>query len=236
MNAIKYTGGGGVGRSPLLSWSATWPFVRLRVTADTLTMDFGLYGTYAFRRGEVLELRFDSTPVGASLQVVHDVPDFPSYLLFHTRKSEVVVRRDLEHVGFLPLGIPTPPPLPNNAWEADFQRERARSGQPFRRGFLVAAALLWNLPFLYFLVPAMLAASAADDPALFFREARPAGLLAPLLLAGLALAVCFLPPVGRLALKPGRDVAEVRRALLFGAAIAVVLAVGWYGIPQPVAR
>jgi len=175
-----------------IGWmNATWPFARLTVNAQTMSLAVLILGTYTFSPKDVASLKpYGSLPVlGRGIQVIHTNPTYPPKIIFWCFGSpERLIQRIVE-LGFRPSAPTTAVPK--------------RDGIAFRWSFVIAVIAIWNTLFIL------------DT---YVLRQGPKGLgvlsmLAVVLLFLTSVAVARSEAFQALALKPGRSVSEVRSVL-----------------------
>lgn len=127
MDERSYRGGARIG------WvNASWPFAKLVVSPDRLTLVS--LGTYEFSPSQVVSMEpYGFMPLLASgIRINHNRSDYPEKIIFWCMGNRARVIAELGKSGFLPQGSST---------------ERA-SGFPFRWSVVISVIALWNIFFM----------------------------------------------------------------------------------------
>ena len=190
----------------LLGWtSASVPLARLTANGDRLTIAVRLLGSYEFSPDQVVDLERYVMIRGFAhgVRVRHCRADYPERVVFWTRGNPDAILQGILDAEFAPKGSVDAVP--------------ARRGPALRWSAIIAAVVLWNLLFM---LPNFVEKGGS--------KGQFSGLaLFPLVTALVACIVFFKSPaIQRLALKPGRDIGEIRpflRLLLFILSVLLVL-------------
>jgi hypothetical protein len=197
MNAqLQMTGGAQVG------WvNATWPFAKLSVSAQELSVSGALIGNYKFSAEQVAALEpHGSIPILASgVRIVHTVQNYPEKIVFWCFGSPKRLIEKITALGFQP--------------RASRAQVPQRDGIPFRWSFLIAVIVVWNALFLMEGIPP--------------KSPGPYMLLAIALLFLTAVALNFSRIFQTLVLKPGRSFSEVRSMALLVLVVSAFLLIGF---------
>ena len=193
--------------------SGSWPFARLAVSARSLLLSAGPFGSFEFEPGQIVKLEpHGRIPIlGRGIRIVHVRPDYPTKLVFWCFQNPERLIERIYRLGFRPSGsTSTLPP---------------REGMPMRWTFVLAVIVVWNA--LFFL-----------DQGLPANNPKSPGLLVITAVAFMVIVSFALPRSTRLqslALKPGRAIGEIRPLLsliqlvcggLF-LMMTLVLLIGW---------
>ena len=78
-NIARITGGARIGL-----FNVTWPFAKLSVTADQLTLKVMFSGTYQFPENSVIAIhKFVRIPFfGSGIRIEHSVSEYPRHIVF----------------------------------------------------------------------------------------------------------------------------------------------------------
>ena len=180
---FEMTGGARIG------WvNATWPFAKLSVSTNQLSVSGMLLGRYSFTPDQVAALEpYGWIPVLSSgVRIVHTVPSYPDKIVFWNMGSPKRLIDRITALGFRPRASRTQVPL--------------RSGMAFRWSFAILLFVVWNALFL---ADGFVPWADRNGPGLYV-------LLAVALLFLTALALNFSGRFQTIVLKPGRSIAEVR--------------------------
>lgn len=170
-----------------IGWvSASWPFAKLAVSKEKLTLS--CLGTYAFQPDQIAALEpHGAIPFfGRGMRIVHVRADYPAKMVFWYWGSPEKLIARIRGVGFSPAGTVAAMPL--------------RDGIPVRWAAILVIIAIWNGLFLL------------DNPEPLKVHAQ---LGWPSLLAvGLLCATAWALPQSRylqsLVLKPGRSFGEIK--------------------------
>lgn len=97
METFTKTGGARIG------WTnATWPLAKLSVTANKLTIQVKLLGTYTFAPEQISSIeRYTIIPVlGWGIRIRHNVADYPEKIIFWCLGNPSSVLDGIRDVGF----------------------------------------------------------------------------------------------------------------------------------------
>lgn len=162
---------------------ASWPFARLTAEAGTLTLS--CLGTYTFTPSDVVSLEpYGSIPVLArGIRIRHNRRDYPKNVIFWCMGSREDALAEMADTGFSPRGRPLDGP----------------TGFPVRWSAILIILALWNGLFLL------------DRGTAGSRTAPgPLALAALVLLFAAATAARMSPQFGRLLLREGHDLGEIK--------------------------
>lgn len=180
----------------IIGWiNATWPLARLDVTAHRLKLSCA--GTYEFRPDQIVALEKTDAAIGSGLHIVHNRLDYPEDIVFRSGLRDETILLRIKATGFHPSGQAVVRP----------------SDAAVKSSVLLLAFAIWNGCFF------------ADWAAHDFRH-RGLGPLSFFMILCALVIVIALPhseSLQRFALKPGRDVGELKAWL---ALLRVVLGIG----------
>jgi len=129
-NVFSQTGGARVG------WlNASFPLATLRVSADQLTLDVVLAGSYSFNPDQVVSIEKyrGISLVGCGLHIRHTIADYPSKIIFwHAGDSKSVLER-IQTTGFIA--------------QAHEKNIPAKNGIPIRWSAVLILIAIWNSLF-----------------------------------------------------------------------------------------
>ena len=182
MSETSFRGGARIG------WlNATWPFAKLSVSPNTLTL--ASRGTYQFKPSEIVALEpHGSVPFfSTGIRIIHNRLDYPNKIIFWCMGNRERVLAATRGAGFLPSGLPSLRP----------------SGFPVRWRFLLGAVALWNALLL---LDWHGAKSSLGEP-------RPLSLLALLLIFAAVTAIRLFPRAQSIVLREGHQVGEIKAIL-----------------------
>jgi hypothetical protein len=176
---MTFTGGARLG------WvHATWPFGRLKVSRDQLTISLAIVGQYTFAPSEVSELQRCGI-ASNGVRIVHTRSDYPETIIFWCGTRAQRVLDAATRAGFGARVPASPPP---------------RRGMPFRWIAVAQVVVAWNV--LGFLDQGL---HPWSEP----RLPGPMMLAALGMLLGVAFGIQISEAAQAWALKPGRSVSEV---------------------------
>lgn len=184
--SFSTTGGARIG------WvNASWPFAKLDVSASSLTVSSGFFGTYAFTPAQVVALEpYGVIPlIGRGVKIVHGHPEYPAKIIFWCFGDPERLIARIRGVGFVP--------------SCSSAATAIGRGIPVRWASILAAVVLWNALFIL------------DG----FLPGRARGAPGPLVIAAMAVAFLCAHALPRstllqsLVLKEGRSVDEIRAPL-----------------------
>jgi hypothetical protein len=190
------TGGARIG------WvNASWPFAKLSVSAQQLSISGRLIGSYSFSSDQVAALEpYGSIPIIASgVRVVHTVRSYPDKIVFWCFGSPKRVIERITALGFVPRAPRSEVPQ--------------RDGMAFRWSFLLLLLVIWNALFLF----------DGFVPWKRPEDLGPYSLLAVALLFVAAVALNFSVKFQTLVLKPDRSFTEVRSVVLLVLLVSAVM-------------
>jgi hypothetical protein len=99
MKEYTKTGGASIG------WMrrATWPFAELSATADKLTVEVSILGTYTFTSDQVLSVeRYVIVPVLAwGVRIRHNLAEYPEKIIFWCLNNPDDVLNGIRNAGFI---------------------------------------------------------------------------------------------------------------------------------------
>ena len=129
--SAQWRGGGSAG------WvNASWPFATLRATADYLSLEIAMIGTYGFAREQIVSLEpYGRIPIlFRGLRLVHTRDDCPRQLIFWCFGSPDRLIESIHRTGFREAGDPSV--------------VRQASGMPWRWSAIATTVIVWNGLFL----------------------------------------------------------------------------------------
>ena len=209
MDEIKETGGARIGMA-----NASWPFAKLIVNRDRLQLNAGIIGNLVFKPSDIESIEIDSSFLGSGIKINHTVKNYNANVVFQPMGSSTKLITRIEQTGFL-----------NNkdilSEESNSEIESAQSigGFPLKIPAIIVIVLIWNALMLN------------DFMKAFNKTTKgiPFGIGSKLALAFMFLVCLFLvisESFGRLILKPGRSVDDIRPFVYFLMFITGVLFLG----------
>lgn len=201
MYEIKETGGARIGIA-----NATWPFAKLTVNKDTLTLNAGLIGKLVFYPSNIISIvPYIGTAAmfGNGIQINHNVSGYNSKVIFWTSGSATALINNIEQTGFLNNSSTIDPALVVNQTAAQKQ-----GGFPLKIPATIVIVAIWNIFFLY-------------NHFSFLSEHKQVNPLGPgaQLALGFMLMVCIalliFEPVRKLILKKGRNLDDIKPMVYF---------------------
>ena len=195
---LSKRGGAHVGSS-----HASWPFASM--DCDARQLQVSCLGTYTFKPEQVWAIEpYGWIPIIASgVRIRHNRLDYPERVVFFHFGTAEGLRAEIAASGFRANGAKVDRP----------------SGMAWRWSFLIAVIVLWNLLFL-----ADMGFELFPGP-----EHRPGpfALVAFVCSFLVSASVYFLPAMQRFALRPGRDVGEVKGTLVLFMLVSGILSVAF---------
>ncbi len=195
MIQASFRGGAQVG------WvNASWPFAKLTVEADFLTLS--CLGTYTFTPSEIVALEpYGSIPVLArGVRIMHNRRDYPKKIIFWCMGRRDAALIELAATGFAPSGQPFDGP----------------TGFPVRWSAILIFLFLWNGLFLL----DRTAAGSQTVPG-------PFSLVALALLFAAATAAKLAPRFRRLLLRDGHELGEIKSIVTLIQIVSGCMALGF---------
>jgi hypothetical protein len=180
---VSFVGGARVG------WvNATWPFAKLAVSADRLTISS--LGRYDFAPSQVISLeRYGSIPLFYSgVRVKHNRSDYPEKIIFWCLGNTDAVLSEIRSVGFVPNG----------------QAGTRASGFPVKWTAALAVIAAWNALFL------LDGSYRADAP----KQPGSLAFLALLLVLLFSTSVQMSASMQRLVLRKDHQIGEIKAFLM----------------------
>lgn len=206
---IKETGGARIGMM-----NATWPFAKLTVTQDRLTLNATILGKFTFKSTDIIAIQpYTVIPFfGQGIRIQHRNGAYNSKIIFWTFKSPATLISEIKQTGFLNQDESK---SPDQSVELG-QQQQSSGGFPLKIGFAIAVLVLWNVLFF------------VDTEALFQRSILQFGFGKGVLLStGMALITCvlllFVPFFQKIALKKGRNIKDISVFIYFAMFIVGVL-------------
>ena len=168
------------------AFNASWPFGKLAVSEDELTVSAKFFGGYTFSRSDVISI--DKSGV-SGVKIVHARSDCPDKIAFFVFGGANGLLKRIDEAGFVPDGTASP---------------LGKRGNPFKWRSIIAAFLVWNLLF----IPGILSLGSFSN----FQNSFPnPWFLLPLLCAFVVAWVALLDGrFARMILKEGRVLGEVK--------------------------
>lgn len=200
MFEIKETGGARIGMA-----NASWPFAKLTVNKDVLTLNAGIIGKMVFSPSNIISIQPYSgvAVLGSGIQINHNVNGYDPKVIFWTFNNPLALISKIKQTGFLD-NTSTNSVIP----DAILSSAQKQGGFPIKPQAAVAIVVIWNILFLY-------------DFYLFFNNSKavsPINLGGQLAL-GFMLITCIalltIEPIRRLVLKEGRSLSDIKLALYF---------------------
>lgn len=200
MYEIKETGGARIGMA-----NATWPFAKLTVNKDNLTLNAGILGKLVFNPSNIVSIEpyTGIAVIGSGIQINHNVNGYNPKVIFWTFGNPVVLINKIKQTGFLDnIGSGNYVPVP------DLSSDQKKGGFPIKPAAAIAIVAIWNVLCLY-------------DFYVFFNNSKtvsPINLggqlaLGFILLTGVLLLT--LEPFRRLVLKEGRSIDDIKTTIYF---------------------
>ena len=198
MKQYELTGGARIGRG-----NATYPFAKLKVTANKLELNASIIGNLAFLPSDIISIEpYQQIPIiGKGIKITHNVSKYKEKVIFWTFKNPKEVINEIRKTGFLDNMNSS-----ISANDEEIISKQKQGGFPIKKSFATGAVILWNLIFVisifkYFQNP-------ADEMMIENTMKIASGLL-----LGTALLTLFSKSFQQLILKEGRKLDDIKRFL-----------------------
>jgi hypothetical protein len=97
-------GGAWIGSSPFIAMGATWPFAKLEVYDDTLSLSVKMVvSRIDFKKTEITAIRTYKVPLSPGIKIEHTKPGIGPYVVFWSRDAETLLNK-LRQAGYLTTG------------------------------------------------------------------------------------------------------------------------------------
>lgn len=221
MYEIKETGGARIGIA-----NATWPFAKLTVNKDTLTLNAGLIGKLIFYPSNIISIEpyiGTTATIGQGVKINHNVSGYNSKVVFITRGNAADLINKIAQTGFLNNTSPIDPTVTASQTQAQKQ-----GGFPLKKSATIAIVAIWNVFFFYnfYTVRSFFVGGKSQSPL---------GLGAQLAL-GFMLITCIslltFEPVRKLVLKEGRSIDDIKSTVYFIMLICGVMLMATFFFPH----
>ena len=200
MKQYELTGGARIGGA-----KASYPFAKLKVTANKFELDASIIGNLVFSPSDIISIEpYQQIPIiGKGIKITHNVAKYKKKVIFWTFKNPKEVINEIRKTGFLDN-------MNSNISGDDEEiiAKQKQGGFPIKKSFATGAVILWNLFFAisifkYFQNPA--------DEMIIGNTMK----IAFVLVLGTALLTLFSKPFQQLILKEGRKLDDIKRFLYF---------------------
>lgn len=199
MYEINETGGARIGMI-----NATWPFAKLTVNKDVLTLSAGIAGKLVFSQSNIISIEPYSgmALLGSGIRINHNVSEYNSNVIFWTFSNPADLINRIGQTGFLSNTNPG-----SYIPDASITLAQKQSGFPIKIPAIITIVVIWNLLFAY------------DFYNLFTKKTNnPINIGGQLALAFMVLtciSLLTLEPIQRLILKEGRSIKDIRLSVYF---------------------
>ncbi|HOW84348.1 MAG TPA: hypothetical protein PK573_17420 [Spirochaetota bacterium] len=188
--------------------NASWPFASLKVDGERLEISASIMGRYVFRPGDIVSIEpYGIIPViGRGIRIKHRVKNYREKVIFWSFKKPEDVIGEIGNTGFVygpaSAGM-APGPDPEMAAE-----RRRKSGFPVKVPYAVAVVVIWNMLFAFDFIRSAGTGMENMKPGI--------GVISALVFLLLASALLLVSErFGRLVMKKGRDIGEIKSFLYF---------------------
>lgn len=186
---------------------ATWPFCDIRVDKNLLQLNASIIGKLVFRPGDIEEIKVvDGFFKGKGIRIVHRVPGYKSNILFQVRstKNPYELLERIKSTGF--LGNHHPIPMEDEFIAEDHQRTGMFSMKP---AFAIGVIAAWYVPVIINMDKLI------HDGKIVLFESGNRMVYGFGFLMLIVLSLLFIPRFQEFALKPGRNIKDMRIFLIF---------------------
>jgi len=208
MKTFTLTGGARIGRA-----NATYPFANLYVDENILKINASLVGNLIFQPQDIISIKpYASVPViGKGIKILHRVEHYHQHVVFWTMTDPETVISEIKETGFLEKTD-----FPLSEKDLSIVQQQKQGGFPLKPFVKVLFPIIWNVLFLYDLIPFFL---GKDEGSPF-----GAGICTALgLLFFTALLTLVSEDFRKLILKEGKTLDDVKKSAIFILLISGIL-------------
>lgn len=195
MEKIKMTGGVKVG-----FLQASWPMGTLVIGPDRLDLHASLFGSYSFAPKDIVHIEPVSGILSSGIRIHHRVDQYNKRIEFFCFKNPEKVVETIRKSGFMNQT--------ETQQQAAIEKKQQFCGFPFR----ISAVLVVLTGWLLLLFSNFRRYTTGADTLVIFLKGA---ILATAYLFMVGFITSFLPPVRKLVLRQGREIAEVKNFLYF---------------------
>jgi hypothetical protein len=202
---FETTGGARVGRA-----NATWPFATLKVSKDILELNASIIGSLIFQPKDIISIEpFNGlSPLGRGIKINHKVSHYKTEVIFWTSQNSKTLIDQIYSTGFLEN-------KDNRVIEneAEILQMQTSGAFPIKKPVAIGVIVFWNLLFLL----SFLNYTSSDS------KTTPFSYGSLIAVGGIflfSILLIFLKPLGKLVMKEGRNVNDIKKFLYFLAAIS----------------
>jgi len=208
MKTFTLTGGARIGRA-----NATYPFANLYVDENMLKINASLVGNLVFQPQDIISIKpYSSVPIiGRGIKILHRVENYNQHVVFWTMTDPEIVISEIKKTGFLEKTN-----FPLSEKDRNIVQQQKQGGFPLKPFVKVLFPIIWNILFLYDLIPFILGKN----------EGNPFGLgicSALGLLFITALLTLISEGFRKLILKEGKTLDDVKKSAIFILLISGIL-------------
>lgn len=196
------TGGARIGFA-----NATYPFADLYVDKEVLTINASIIGNLIFQSKDIISLQ----PESNGIKINHSVKNYNAKVIFWTFKNPALVIEEIERTGFLENKS-----TPQNYNVNDILKKQNEGSFPMKKAVAIIFGLVWNLLFLYDIIPFVL-----NPKSKVFPLGAGANCALGLLLASSILTIVS-KHFRKIILKESRDLNDIRKFVYFTALLSGV--------------
>lgn len=196
MSELQITGGARIGRA-----NATFPFATLKVNKHRLDLNASILGNLTFQSSDIISIEpYTLIPIlGQGVKINHNVPTYKDHVIFWTFKDPVSVVRQIQETGFLNMEN-----VSNQNIDRTIIEKQSKGGFPIKKSFAIGAIVVWNLLFLYDIIPFFMG-KKGDSPI-------GIGVFAAISLLFISTLLSLISAgFRRLILKEGRELSDIKR-------------------------
>lgn len=200
MNELKETGGARIGMA-----NATWPFATLAVNKDRLELNATIVGRFVFRPADIISIEpVTMMPVfGKGIRIHHRISNYNPKIIFWTFGNPAELIERIQQTGFLDRNATRSYTL-----DEEILLAQSTGGFPVKTSAAILIVIIWNALLMI-------------DFARLFHE-NEEGLILGLgtrFALGFIILTCVLLFISgafrRLILKEGRNINDIKAAILF---------------------
>lgn len=216
-NIFKMRGGAKIGKS-----SVSYPLASLYVDQDMLKINASMVGNLVFLPDDIVDIELhDGLLANKGIRIKHTVQKYSPEVIFYCLKNVEEVMTAIRDTGFLDKK------RKRSGYDVAAVRERQGQGaQPFKKSFLIFLLVMWNvlllMDFYFFVVNGQNPKDLAGVCSLV--------LFALLIVLGLL--TLTSERFRGLVLKEGRQVEDVKSAVLFVLGLSLVMFISLFLVSQ----
>ncbi|WP_295801468.1 hypothetical protein [Mucilaginibacter sp.] len=217
MNEFKVTGSALIGRN-----RTGWPFASLTVSSNKLQLNASLFGNFVFAPGDVFSIVPDNSGllIGKGIRIYHRVGGYNQKIVFISLENPLALINRIEQAGFLSNKTPM-----YTSEKEEIIATQTSGAFPVKIPATIVIVIIWNLC----LIPGIFnMLHNKNDMHLFVPNVQ----LATGFIFLIAVTLLISESFGRVILKPGRTVNDVKSMIYFLMFISIFLFLGFTFIPR----